>query len=393
MKVLFVSDVAAPRVNGVSTSIATFRADLEALGVETRLVAPRYDGGRVVASDGSEWRVPGRRIPLDPEDRLMLRRALGQALDVALDGVDLVHIQTPFLAHSAGLAAARRRGLAVVETHHTDFEAYGEHYLPWLPAAWLRALGRLVLRNRLGAVDAVVVPSTAIADQLRRLGVVGKIAQIPTGLTVPEPGRGDGRAFRERHQIALERPCLVHVGRLAHEKNVAFLLETYARVHLALPEALLVIAGEGPARASLQKRAIELGIADDILFVGYLDRDRELLDCYRAGDIFVFASRTETQGLVLLEAMALGVPVVSTAVGGTRDLLSAERGAVVVEENVETFARACVELLGDRERRERLGREGRSEVEARWSARACGERMLSLYREVLDERRVPPAVV
>lgn|GEM_PF-3174869 len=111
---------------------------------------------------------------------------------------------------------------------------------------------------------------------------------------------------------------LTHIGRLAFEKNVDFLLRMLVRVKREIPDVLLVIAGEGPARRRLEAMGVELGLHEQLLFVGYLNRDGDLEDCYRAGDGFVFASRTETQGLVLLEAMALGVPVVSTAVMGTR---------------------------------------------------------------------------
>ena len=111
-----------------------------------------------------------------------------------------------------------------------------------------------------------------------------------------------------------------------------------------MPDALFVIAGEGPARASLRELAAQLGCAQDVQFVGYLDRDTELLDCYAAADAFVFASRTETQGLVLLEAMAQGAPIVSTAKLGTRSILKDRCGALIVPEELDSFAAAVCAL-------------------------------------------------
>lgn len=385
-RVLLVSDVAAPRVNGVSTSIATFRDELEALGVEIRLVAPHYGAEREVQRDGRDWRVPGWRVPLDPEDRLMRRRPLLAAVREAADGAELIHVQTPFLAHWAGVRVARERSLPVVETHHTDFEAYGEHYLPLAPKLATRLLGRAVVRSRLDGVDCVVVPSRAIEAQMERYGVGARVARIPTGLALPGRDAGDGNRFRERVGIEPGRPTVVHVGRMAHEKNVGFLLAVHAALLRREPRALLVLAGEGPALSWLERRAERLGIAESVRFVGYLDRASALLDCYRAGDLFVFASRTETQGLVLLEAMALGVPVVSTAVGGTKDLLESGRGVVVVEEQVEGFAEACAALLRDPEGRRAVGAEGRAFVDQEWSAAASAERMLGLYRELVAGR-------
>lgn len=382
-----VSDVAAPRVNGVSTSIRTFCDALAELDVEVQLVAPRYDGGRGLSREDGEIRVPGRAIPLDPEDRWMNRRLLTQAVDELGAGCDVVHVQTPFRAHDAGWRFARSRGLPLVETHHTDFELYGEHYLPWLPSAWLRALGRSVLRRRLRDVDAVVVPSSAVRAQVERLGVRARIERVPTGIVMPDPGAGDGAGFREGLGLAADQPVLVHVGRLAHEKNIGFLLEVHARVVEQVPRAVLVIAGEGPAAGWLRSRSRSLGVAESVRFVGYLDRNTTLRDCYRAGDAFVFASRTETQGLVLLEAMALGVPVVSTAVGGTRDVLADCPGAWVVDEDAEGFADRCIEILtAPAAVRRELGDAGRAWVAANWSARATAERMLALYGDLVRRR-------
>jgi 1,2-diacylglycerol 3-alpha-glucosyltransferase len=380
LRVLFVSDVASPRVNGVSTSIATFRADLEALGVEVQLVAPRYDDGRGTLREGHDWRVPGRRVPLDPEDRLMRPGPLRLAVQSAAVGVDVLHVQTPFRAHGVAVAVARQQRIPLVETHHTDFEAYGEHYLPWAPRTLLRRLGRAFVRSRLAAVDAVVVPSTAIAVQLRGYGLTGTIAKIPTGLPTVTGRAPDREGFREALGIAPDQPTMVHVGRVAHEKNIGFLLEMHARVLAHEPRTVFIIAGEGPAREDLKRKAEQLGTTPAVRFVGYLDRLTTLRDCYSAGDLFTFASRTETQGLVLLEAMALGVPVVSTAVGGTQDVVGPERGAVAVPEELDTFVATCLALLRDPARRQHLGQSGRQFVADEWSSRACALKLIELYR-------------
>ena len=124
-----------------------------------------------------------------------------------------------------------------------------------------------------------------------------------------------------------------------------------------------------------------------MLFVGYLDRRGPLLDCYRAADVFVFASRTETQGLVLLESLALGVPVVSTAVLGTKEVLANAAGALVVREDVAEFAAAVVRVLGDRALHAQLASAGREFVERHWSSREMAKRLLALYEEVVRTKR------
>jgi glycosyltransferase involved in cell wall biosynthesis len=377
MRVLHVSDVYFPRINGVSTSIQTLLRALGAAGHQVTLVAPRYGD----EPDGPEvLRVPSRRVPNDPEDRWMRSRDLVRLTpELAARRFDLVHVHTPFAAHRAGLRWARSLELPLVESYHTYFEEYLRHYVPWAPAGALRSLARLASRLQCNAAAAIVVPSEAMRQVLADYGVATPMAVIPTGLADADWRRGDGQRFRARHGIAPTRPVLVHVGRIAFEKNLDFLIDVLASVRPRVPDVLLVVAGEGPASAALWHRVCELGLERHVLCVGYLERGQELADCYRAGDVFVFASRTETQGLVLLEAMALGVPVVSTAVLGTRDILAARRGAVVAEESVGDFAAKTIGLLGDQERRAALGRDAAAHARG-WTAAAMAERMVELYR-------------
>jgi glycosyltransferase involved in cell wall biosynthesis len=168
---------------------------------------------------------------------------------------------------------------------------------------------------------------------------------------------------------------------VAHEKNLAFVLRMYARVCRARQDALLVIAGEGPARASLAGLAREMGITNRVLFVGNLDREWGLNDCYAAADVFVFASRTETQGLVLLEAMAQARPVVSTACLGTRSVVTRGSGAVVVDEDETAFASAVLGVLKNRDLAAQMGVKGRVWAQ-QWSSRALAARMAELYRNL-----------
>jgi 1,2-diacylglycerol 3-alpha-glucosyltransferase len=178
---------------------------------------------------------------------------------------------------------------------------------------------------------------------------------------------------------------LLYVGRVAYEKNIDFLLRALERALAQIPDLLLTIAGEGPALPSLQRLVAKLNLQEHVMFVGYLDRRGALLDCYRSADAFVFASRTETQGLVLLEAMALGVPVISTAVMGTRDIVGPGRGALVPEDNDSDFARSIVKLLKDAALRVRLRTEGRAYA-AEWNAGALAGRLVDAYREVIGQK-------
>jgi 1,2-diacylglycerol 3-alpha-glucosyltransferase len=391
MRVLFVSDVYFPRVNGVSTSIRTFRTDLAQLGVETMLVAPAYPGAREDA-DPSIIRVPSGGVPRDPEDRRFLGGPLRRALNAELAArVDLVHIHTPFIAHYVAAKFARAHGLPVVATYHTFFEDYLHHYLPILPRGIGRWIARRFTLSQCDDVAELISPSAPMRDALLAYGVTTPIEVLPTGLPAESFLHGDGARFRKAFDLPPDRPLLLYVGRVAFEKNIDFLLRMFVRVRARRPDALFVIAGEGPALPHLTKLARELGLEAHVRFIGYLDRSTELPDCYAAGNAFVFASRTETQGLVLLEAMAQGTPVVSTAELGTRSILTADCGAYVVPEEEATFAAAvadALDLAPESPRRAQLRAHAKS-----WASLAMARRLLAFYERVRAANTVATVAV
>lgn len=389
MRILYISDVYFPRVNGVSTSIHTFRHELQALGHDVTVVAPHYPQASTT-DEPAIIRVASRSVPLDPEDRLMRRYALRELpARLGTRAFDLVHIQTPFVAHYAGLRIARELGVPSVATYHTFFEEYLYHYVPFAPRALMRGLAREFSRRQGNQVDALVVPSRAMLSALTGYGVRSPMSILPTGIRLKELAGGDGAAFRRQHGIPAERPLLVHVGRVAFEKNIDFLLHMLRLVRAHYPDVLLLIAGEGPALPHLKKVVRRLSLAASVMFTGYLGRATTLLDCFRAGDMFVFASRTETQGLVLLEAMALGVPVVSIAEMGTIDILKAGKGAIVAEPDQEAFADAVCRLLASPALRRRLAAEGVTYA-AEWDAAKQAQRLADFYAGVLATRAAAP---
>ena len=381
MNILMISDVYFPRINGVSTSIATFRGSLAALGHASVLIAPDYLAP--ADDDAGIVRIPSRYLFLDPEDRILRAgEILSQEKQLRNHRFDLLHIQTPFIAHHVGVKLARRLGIPSVETYHTYFEEYLYHYISFLPKPFLKSMARALTRRQCNHVDAVVVPSRAMHEVLDDYGVRVPVSVIPTGIEPGDLPPGSRERFCSTHGIDASRPMLVHIGRVAHEKNIAFLLDVLHEIRRVVPDVLLVIAGEGPALGCLRRKALELELGRNARFLGYLKRGQALSDCYCAGDVFIFASATETQGLVLLEAMSLGVPVVSTAVMGTRDILAVGKGALVAGETVTDFTDKVVRLLGDPGLRERLGREAREHAAA-WSAEMMARRLAEFYRQVI----------
>ncbi|MDP2823721.1 MAG: glycosyltransferase [Sulfuritalea sp.] len=390
MHVLMISDVCFPRINGVSTSIQTFRAELARLGIRVTLVAPDYPATDIAADAlANTVRLPSRAVPLDPEDRLMRWSSLAD-LDRRLTGadLDLVHVQTPFAAHYAGLRLARARGIPCIATYHTHFEEYLCHYIRFLPKNALRAAARWLARHQCNALDAVVVPSQPMAATLCGYGIDTSLHVIPTGLPESQFVRGNGRRFRQAWSIAPERKVALFVGRAAFEKNIGFLLEMMAMACRQKPDLMLVVAGEGPALPALRRQAAALRLEDNVRFVGYLPREGGLRDCYAAADVFTFASHTETQGLVLLEALAIGLPVLAIPALGAAEIVLPRRGAVAAADTPEAFAAQLVALL---ERPAKLAAMADEAIAfaREWDAATQGARLAALYRQLV---RAPVAV-
>jgi len=378
MRLLMPTDVYFPRVNGVSSSIRWFARELVRRGHEVTVVAPEYAGDGHV-EDFELLRLPARTIFFDPEDRLIKGSALrGAKRSLARRRWDVVHVHTPFQAHRLGVHLRRKLGVPVVESYHTFFEQYVAHYLPYAPPSWLRFAARALSRRICAGIDHLIVPSREMSAVLDGYNIATPRTILPTGLDLREFAAGDGAAFRRAHDIELDRPVVVTVSRIAREKNIDRLLEAVVLLRAEIPRVLLLIAGEGPDLPRLRSRTAELGLGQNVRFFGNLDRRTTLLDFYRAGDVFAFASPTETQGLVLIEAMALGVPIVSTAVMGTATVLEGTRCARIAPDDNAGFAAALSAVLRDDELRGRLAAAGPTDAR-RWSADAIMDRAIALY--------------
>ena len=385
MNILFISDVFFPRVNGVSTSINTFATELKALGNQVSLIAPSYTD----EDKHEEWivRVPSHKIYFDPEDRLMNFDKLKALLPwIREQHFDIIHVHTPFTAHYVGIHFGKKLDIPVVETYHTFFEDYLHHYLPFIPQFISRKLARTISRRQCNAVDGIVSPSKPMLDVLKQYGIKTPADVVATGLDASSFANVDGEHFRISHDIPLGQPMLLFVGRVAHEKNINFLLEMHVKLLKNHPDTLLVITGEGPAEESIKQSIDKLGITNKVRMIGYLDRSHELIACYKAADIFVFASKSETQGLVLLEAMAQGTAVVALAELGTKSILIEGEGVLIAKDDTHDFADKVSVLLSDARKRQMIGERGRQYAQEKWGAGVLAKKVAKFYKSTINQK-------
>jgi phosphatidylinositol alpha 1,6-mannosyltransferase len=382
-RVLFCTDTYPPQVNGVSVVTALSVRGLEARGWECRVVAPRYPVSAYADSAAAGvdphdqiTAVASVALPVYPDIRLAAPALARVTRLVRRFAPDLVHCETEFVLGRMGQLAARRFGLPVATSYHTDFGKYAAAY----GAAWLRAPVSGYLRRFHARARRTYTPSAAAAGELARLGITHTEVW----------GRGvDTDAFSPRRRSLALRDSLgvepdaftfLYVGRLAAEKSVDRVIAAFRRAADRLPSGAvrLVIAGAGPREAALRAEA-----PASVVFLGHLDRDTMLPQLYASADAFVFASQTETLGLVVLEAMASGLPVVAVPAGGVAEhLRDGVNGLAAPDGDVDAMAAALVRVATDAPLHHRLAAGAVHTARAlSWAAEL--DRLDRSYRELL----------
>ncbi|HTX57416.1 MAG TPA: glycosyltransferase [Candidatus Acidoferrales bacterium] len=372
MRIGFFTEIYRPAVNGVVASVDTLAGGLRKRGHEVYCFAPSMPGGR--QSDDAVFRMPSLPLPTATPYRLTLPLVGRRNVDNVIKRLGLIHVHSLFVTGWAGLRYARRYGMPIVYTYHTQLEAYA-HYVPFEPNATRFAAARLT-RTFGNLVDAVVVPTPATARHLRDIGVEARIAVVPSGIDVERFGAGRrDEALRRRLGVSPGGRLMLFVSRLAREKNVDVLLRALEEVDDS--SLRLVIAGDGPQREELEGLAAELHVADRVTFLGVVDRD-ELPDVYASADAFVFPSTTETQGLVQAEALAAGAYVIAADTQANREVLG-DAGRVVAPTR-SGFAQAFREIPVVPDSRVARGAKGTAQ---RFSVARQVDAMLDLYQSLV----------
>ncbi len=354
-----------PIQNGIVASIDALAYALRADGHNATVVTPRVPRYR---DDGPDVvRIPSLPLPSTAY------RLTVPYLPARARVFSVVHAQSPFVTGWLGLREARRARVPLVFTYHTQLEAYA-HYVPFEANA-TRAAATLLTRAYANAANAVIVPTQTMERRLRDLGVASRIVVVPSGIDVAFFGSGRrNERLRARFGIGPGEKMILTVGRLGREKNVESALAAFAQ--LGDSRARFVIVGDGPHRASLERSAERFGVASRTVFAGEFSRDA-LPDVYASADAFVFASRSETQGLVLAEALAAGTPIVAIDTAQTRDVLgSASR---IVADDPAAVAAGLRDALDGRA----APAPSTAAVALRFDRDVLGARVIDLYRSLL----------
>ncbi|HEY8312783.1 MAG TPA: glycosyltransferase [Candidatus Baltobacteraceae bacterium] len=332
MRVGFFTEVYRPVVNGIVASIDGLAEGLRARGHEVYCFAPKVPG--YVETDGPVFRMPSLPLPMSTPYRLTIPLVSRRNRIGVIKKLSIIHAHSPFVTGWMAQRYARRYGIPFVYTYHTRLEEYA-HYVPFDEHATRFAATQLT-RNFANLADTVIVPTLAMRDRLLELGVTRPVEIVPSGIDLRFFGSGTRRReIREGLGVREGDRLLLFVSRLAREKNVDLLLDALARS--ADPTLRLVLAGDGPERAPIEERVRDLGLSGQVSFAGGVERVH-LPDLYASADAFVFPSVSETQGLVLAEALAAGAFVIAAEAPQSRDVLGG--AGVVAAADPAAFAAA-----------------------------------------------------
>lgn len=380
MNICMMTNTYLPHVGGVARSVSTFAEEFRKRKHKVLVIAPEFEGPPLPARAAAiVERVPA--IQKFNGSDFSVKLPLGGLSDrIEAFEADLIHAHHPFLLGDTALRIATKKNVPIVFTHHTRYEDY-THYVPF-DSPTLKEMAIGISTHFANLCDGVIAPSESLARLIRRRGVEVPIRVVPTGIDVQAFASGDGARFRRKFKLPPAAFVVGHVGRLAPEKNLEYLAESVALFVKRTPGSRFLVVGGGPSEETLREIFTRHGIAGQLILAGR-HTGGALADAYCAMDVFAFASFSETQGMVLAEAMAAGLPVIALNASGVREVMrDGENGFMLPKDAPpRSFATQLAQLHRDRKRRRAFRGEARRTAEL-FSREHCADLALAFYADV-----------
>ena len=383
MRILQMTNTYTPIVGGVERSIRSFVRELKKQGHEVMIVAPTFEG--MPEKEEGVLRLPA--IQKFNHTDFSVNLPIPGILEKLMREFkpDVVHSHHPFLVGDMALRLSGQYNIPLVFTYHTMFEEY-LHYLPFHNEATKRFIIELSA-GYANLADYVIVPSQSIYEVLQKRRVVTSMEVIPTGIEEGRFSKGDGSKIRRWLKIPEEVFVIGHIGRLAKEKNLEFLAESTACFLSKTKSAHVIIGGRGAMEKNMRQIFHNKGVSSRVHFTGVL-QGQKLVDAYHAMDIFAFSSVTETQGVVLIEAMSAGIPVVALDAPGARDVIEDEKnGRLIRECCVDKFKEGLLWCANRKFHEFQNMKQACIRCSQLFSSRHCSCRLIEVYKTVQAQKK------
>jgi len=372
MNIAMLTDTYFPQVNGVSTSVFLFRKHLEKLGHRVYIVSPVGPKG-----DPYFFKVKGFRTMQAKDQKIALPNAKHILEFLEANQITHLHSHSPLSMGWTALWLQKRYGYVHFHTYHTLLVDY-RHYMP----RFFRPTKKLIQEFSkwfCSEVDCVIAPTLEMKNELASYGLKKPIQVIPTGIDTALFQTAEPVDLREKYRLPKESFIALFAGRIAKEKNIVFLLEVAERLIRKGYPFFLVLVGNGPYFEELSEIVRKKRLSENVIFAGEMKRE-ELASYYRSADCFTFASTSETQGLVVLEAQAAGLPVIAVAQKGVKSSLSDGEGCFLTENpDVDFFVDKLLVLMKNQLLRQEMKYQGMNYVQKRWSIEVFAKQVSDLY--------------
>ncbi|MDO9231100.1 MAG: glycosyltransferase [bacterium] len=380
MKIGIFTNNYLPNPYGVTRSVETFRRELEKQGNEVFIFAPYWKGYK--DNNINVFRYPS--IDIEIKFRFPLAIPYSWKMNKIIKNLDLdvIHAQHPNLLGSVAMKWAKRKGIPLIFTWHTLYDQY-TNFVPFIPP---KISADYIIKKAVkfaNASDAIIVPTDSIIPILRKWGVENKnIIPIATGVLEEEFENADKNKIREKYNIKDEENVLLMVSRLTSEKNVEFVFRSLKNI-LKKEKVRFLVVSDGYLLPKLKEFCAREKISDKVIFCGEVERE-EIKHYYATSDIFVYGSKSETQGMIITEAMYMGLPIVAVDATGVNSLVLNNGNGFLVSENEKEFETAVLKLINDKDLREKFGETSLHIARMNFTASVCAKKMMEVYEKCLN---------
>ncbi len=367
-----------PIVSGVTESIESFRKELEARGHEIFIFAPRFP--KYKDENPNVFRYPSINYKYKTPFPIAITCSRKIFKKVKELNLDIIHSQHPFNVGQSSLKISKKLDLPIIFTNHCKYDIY-THFIPLVPQKLLKWYVKRTSVNYANQCDTVISPTQSIKEMLIEWGMRTRIEVIPTGTNIEKFKNAKSGNVREELGIGRDKTLLMTISRLAEEKNVDFLIRSFAGMD---NENLhLIIVGGGHYKEALEKMTADLGVQDKVTFTGSIPH-KDIPKYFKASDIFVYASLSETQGIMITEAMASGFPVVAVKAPGAMDLIESGVDGILSPEIEEAFIARVNLLINNPEKRKQIAEQAVKSAE-KVSIKSCVDKIERVYERIITD--------